>query len=143
MEVPTGDVPPATRPYRRIPPRWLHHDIENNCVRVSSAAFRDRDTSIYLEDALAVLGREPSEVLDDYPDDYSLVSLTAEEVSSAEQAVQRSPDIKDEMAEDDVGWAHGEFCGPRSKTTRQWLREHARWVVAPPNACPDAAAGTV
>ena len=90
MTLPDGPVSGTTRLYRRIPPSWLTPN-EDNCRRVSSAAFRDREASVFLEDALKHVEKRPIEILvGPHVDDY-LVSVTAEQAVSLEQDVVRSP----------------------------------------------------
>lgn len=138
---PAGTVPANTRLFRRIPPSWLTVDENRNCIRVSSAAFREREASIFLEDVLDFLGREASDVLiGAHAADY-LVSVTAAEAEALEQKVQRSPVPNVEAT--DVRRAHGEIVGSKTRkingtAIKNRFVELAVWVVAPPNACPDA-----
>lgn len=110
-------------------------------MRVSSAAFRDREASIFLEDVLEFLGRGARDVLvGAHAADY-LVSVTAAQAITLEQDVRRSP--IDDVDADDVRRAHGEIVGSKSRkidgtAIKSRFVELAVWVVPPPDACPDS-----
>ena len=145
MTLPTGPVPGTTKLYRRIPPSWLTLDEDLGCQRISSAAFRDKAASIFIDDALAAIQKQPHDILAGmHAWDY-LVSVTAAEAVALDQEVERSP--RDDVADDDVYRAHGEIIGSKEKKIDHVKVKHrlcrlSRWIVAPTDACPDAEGGT-
>jgi hypothetical protein len=144
MTPPPGPVPGSTKLYRRIPPSWLTPDEDRGCQRVSSAAFRDKEASIFLEDTLREIQKEPSEVLVGIHTNDYLVSVTATQAISLEQDVTRS--ARDDVPDDDVYRAHGEISGSKEKKidgvrVKHHLCRLALWIAAPDDACPDAEGG--
>ncbi|MDA0159572.1 hypothetical protein OM076_04790 [Solirubrobacter ginsenosidimutans] len=145
MTLPVGPVAGGTKLYRRIPPSWLTPDEDRGCRRISSAAFRDKEASIFLADVLDQLKKDPSDILvGSHAGDY-LVSVTADDAFEFEQEVKRSP--VEGVAEGDVQQAHGEVSGSKEKKfdgvrVKHHLCRRALWVVAPDDACPDAQGGT-
>lgn len=145
MTLPAGDVPGPTLLYRRVPPAWLTEDEDLGCIRLSSAAFRDKEASVFLDDTMEALAKTPDDILVGTHANYYLVSVTAQEAVDLGQNVLRSP--IEGVPDDDIRRAHGDIAGPKERKhegvkIKERLRRRARWVVAPPNACPDAAGNT-
>jgi hypothetical protein len=64
MTGPTGPVSPDTELFRRVSPDQVVVDETRRCLRMSSAAFRQSEMSIYLQDVLAAANREPASVIE-------------------------------------------------------------------------------
>jgi hypothetical protein len=115
--------------YRRILPlpNQVVPDENRGCYRVSSAAFlKKQEMSVVLEDRLRADGREPSDALRNYPDQY-LVLLKAGFVRAHGQIVVRSA-RSDEPA-------HGDVIGEKPRSIARAFAAAACWIVAPPEAC--------
>lgn len=120
-----------TRLFRRISPRegdgWVR-DENNDCIRLSSAAFVGDRMSVLLGDTMESEGRPPQDALAGHPD-FFLVSITAADARAQEQEIERTP-LPDEPA-------HGDVVGKKARKRRRALRDAAKWVQAPDGLCPD------
>lgn len=129
-------VAPKTELYRRIPPtanQGLVYDDNRDCVRLSSAIFNTERMSVVIEDTLRSDGREPLDVLNDYPEDF-LVAITAELAVKHGQTVERAP-------EDDEP-AHAEVVGKMNKKKARAFCRAAKWIKAPDALCPEDESGS-
>jgi hypothetical protein len=124
-------VPPETKLFRRVAPKLEDGyvlDEDDDCLRLSSAAFLGKEMSVFLGDTLEEEGRDPLDALRQEPG-FFLVSLTAADAIEAEQAVVRSP-IDEEPA-------HGDVVGKKTRGRRRALARAAIWIKAPDGLCPD------
>jgi hypothetical protein len=127
-------IPDESRLLRRIIPDWIVPDHNNNCKRVSSAAFcnsknehgEEDGMSVVLEDVLLVQGRLRTSVLTGYESN-SLIAQTAGWVRSCDQGVIRDP-LPEEPA-------HGLVVGNKNTAARKRLARQYEWVE-PPEAPP-------
>jgi hypothetical protein len=95
--------------YHRIPPSpdQIVPDRNRGCFRLSSAAFIGKhEMSVVLEDTLRAGGRDPSDVIANYPGQY-VVALTAGFVRGHQQIVVRT--------EQDDEPAHGDVIGQKTR----------------------------
>jgi len=117
--------------YHRIPqsPDQIVPDQNRGCMRLSSAAFIGKEEmSVVIEDTLRAMGREPGDILKNFPGQY-LVRLAAGFVRRYDQTVQRSPTIEEP--------AHGDVIGRKPKSVARKFAEAACWEIEPPGACPE------
>jgi hypothetical protein len=114
------------RLFRRVTEAWIVRDENRGCQRLSSAAFDNYEMSVVLEDALAVDGRHPTDVLQGFPSTF-LASITAGSAREQCQGVVRSPTQEEP--------AHGEVVGKKTKGRRRALVRAATWIVPPPTPC--------
>jgi hypothetical protein len=131
--IPDDDAPVEddTGLYHRIPPSpdQIVPDENRGCMRLSSAAFIGKEEmSVVIEDTLRAMGREPVDILANYPGQY-LVRLTAGFVRRYDQIVRRS--------RTDEEPAHGDVIGRKTKSVARKFAEAACWEIEPPGACPD------
>ena len=109
---------------RRIPKTWVRLDSNGN-LRITSAAFKDRELSILIASVMSASGRQPRDAISGYLG-YGLVSITAADARSLNQLVARDP-TPDEAA-------HEVVVGPKHTNKRRVarkLRDLAQWIVKP------------
>jgi len=104
---------------RRIHPGQIVPDGNNGGVRVSSAAFRDPQMSVDVEELLSAAGKTWKASLEDFPL-HSLMRLLAGVPRSHQQAVVHTP-LPDNNA-------HAEVQGHKSGATARALSAAATWV---------------
>jgi hypothetical protein len=104
---------------RRIHPSQVIHDQNTGLQRPSSAAFKDPDLSVDVEDILVSLGMDWHFSLRDYPG-YSLVRFTAQVARAKGQAVILHP-----LPENP---AHAQVEGKKSPGVANTLRDASTWV---------------
>jgi hypothetical protein len=124
-------VAPEAELYRRIPPtlnQGLVYDTNRDCVRLSSAIFNTERMSVVIEDTLRDDGREPLDVLREYPDDF-LVAITAGLVVEHGQEIERAPEAEEP--------AHAEVVGKMNKKKARAFCRAAKWIKEPENLCPE------
>lgn len=124
----TEPISDETPLYRRIHPVHLVPDENENCLRVSTGAFRDTAMSIAIGDTLDAIGRAPETVLEGYPDQY-LVAFAAGDARAADPNLEI---VRDPTPAEP---AHGEVRGKKKKPVMRALARACVWVVAPENGC--------
>ncbi len=128
MTGPTGPVSPDTELFRRVSPDQVVVDETRRCLRMSSAAFRQSEMSIYLQDVLAAANREPASVIE--TEAYRKHFLAA---FQARVALDLSLEVRRSLGDDE---AHGDVVGKKTNQQRdKKLSRAARWIVAPQSAC--------
>jgi hypothetical protein len=131
--IPDDDAPveDETGLYHRIPHSrdQIVPDQNRGCMRLSSAAFIGKEEmSVVIEDTLRAMGRNPADILQNYPGQY-LVRLTAGFVREYDQIVRRSRTAEER--------AHGDVVGRKTKSVARRFAEAACWEIAPLDACPE------
>jgi len=123
-----GPASPETELFRRVSPDQVVVDETRRCLRMSSAAFRQAEMSIYLQDELASARREPASVIETAAHrNHFLAAVRVRVALDLFLEVRRSPG-------DDE--AHGDVVGKKSSHQRdKKLSRAARWIVAPTHAC--------
>lgn len=122
-----SSIPDSLALYRRVHPNHVVPDRDQDCFRVSTAAFKDYELSIVLDDTLEDAGRSPSDCLAEFPDHF-LLGIEAGTVRAENQIVVRTPCPEEE--------AHGDIIGekkPKSRLRR--FVDASVWKVAPDGAC--------
>jgi hypothetical protein len=104
---------------RRVHPDQIVADRKTGSTRVSSAAFRDPEMSVDVEELLRRQGRDWQFSVSSHPG-YSLVKLVASLARSLGQAVIHSP-----IAGND---AHAIVKGDKPRSVAKALSEAAVWV---------------
>lgn len=105
---------------RRISKSWVKLDSSGR-LRITSAAFKHVEMSVYLSSALKASGRTPKEISAQFGE-VGLASITAALARSLGQVVAR--DATDEEP------AHGIVYGPKPlATVARRFRTEAQWVV--------------
>jgi hypothetical protein len=90
-------------------------------ARVSSGAFRDEELSIVIKSTLLQTGRQPSDLVKNYPN-YALVAITAGKARALNQRVARDPEPEEP--------AHGVVVGRKRKCASE-LANDAEWIEPP------------
>jgi hypothetical protein len=126
-------VAPETALFRRVSPAFdiaRVKDEDKDCLRLSSAVFKTKNQrlSVVIEDKLEEEGREPLDVLADYPDDF-LIAIDAGIPMNQGHGIERTPE--------DHEPAHAEIVGKVSKGQAREMCEMARWIKAPEDLCPE------
>lgn len=131
MDAANRPVQPETNLYRRVIPKLEDGyvlDEEDDCLRLSSAAFVGQEMSVFMGDTMEEEGREPLDALTKEPT-FFLVAITAADAVAAEQEVMRTP-LDDEPA-------HGDVVGKKTRGRRRALARAATWLKAPDGLCAD------
>jgi hypothetical protein len=116
----------AERLFRRVHLSLLVRDDDTGLARISSGAFKDKELSVHLESVMTEVGLRPESCLQ-HRNAHKLVSITARDARSLDQAVCRDP-----LPEDA---AHGLVCGSKNnRRVHEGLRSAASWVI--PAAAP-------
>jgi hypothetical protein len=109
---------------RRVPPvpdcYWVY-DTKVGRARPSSAAFKDREMSVFLLSLLRAAGR-PAEAALQQHRDFFLVSITAGLARQRGQAVCKDPEPDP---------AHGLVVGEKKKAALSRFARAAVWVIGP------------
>lgn len=105
---------------RRIHPDHIVPDKNSGGLRVSSAAFRDPEMSVDVEEMLIKSGKTWQFSLEGYPA-YSLMRLLASVPRSLQQAVVHVP-----LPDND---AHAEVQGKKTNSVARSLSAAASWVL--------------
>lgn len=128
-------IPDALEFFRRINPEvHLVPDENEDCLRLSSGAFKQRDLSVVWSDDLETSGRPPDQAVT--ATESHLVKLTAGDARALSLAAIRKP-TEDEPA-------HGEIVGKKTKRIKNALVRASRWQEPPakPDGTCDPPAGT-
>jgi len=112
----------TVRLFRRIHPVHIVKDDDTGLLRFSTAAFRDEDLSINIEEYLLRQGLTSIDCLRGYPQ-HLLMSLQAGACRRLNQAVCHDP--KEHSA------SHGLVYGNKNRKTQLWLVDLAQWVHPP------------
>jgi hypothetical protein len=119
--------------YRRVPPTvdlYLVWDDDRQCLRLSTAAFKDRDdeASVDVGDCLQDYELDPESTLGAFKDKgFGLVQITTSQASAVGAQVRRDPKPDNPC--------HGLILGKLRRAAREELCFAARWVVQPPGTC--------
>jgi hypothetical protein len=119
-DVDDGSIADEWSLLRRIYPGHIVPDGNTGSTRVSSAAFKDPEMSVDVEEMLTAAGRTWQFSLDGYPL-YSLMRIIAAVPRALRQAVVHTP-----LPEND---AHAEVRGVKRDRTARALRDAASWVL--------------
>jgi hypothetical protein len=112
---------------RRVPPvpdyYWIY-DRRAGRARPSSAAFKDREMSVFLLSLLEADGRPAEDALQEHHS-FFLVSITAGLARQCGQAVCKDPEPDP---------AHGLVVGEKKKAVLSRFARAAVWVIGPAGA---------
>src|SRR5436305_11067683 len=112
-------IPDEAQLWRRIPPRWFHHDESLGRLRPAKAAFDDDDDSP-MSVVIADESRGPEAALAGH-EGYALVAFTAGLARACGLRITRAP-TDDEPA-------HAFVSGRKTDDVRRRLARGAQWVV--------------
>lgn len=90
---------------RRIHPNWLIYDANRECVRITSAAFKDQELSVHVGADITEQGIDLETILQEKHGEYALASITAGLARDHKQVVCRDPQ-EDQLC-------HGLVCGAK------------------------------
>jgi hypothetical protein len=125
-------IPDEERLFRRIHIAQLVRDDDSDVVRVSSAAFRDKDLSVHIESDLENCGRAPESCLQNHRS-HKLMAISAGDARRLSQLLCRDP-LPDDFS-------HGLVYGSKNRPIQIGLCASAIWVIpdtAPRHADVDA-----
>ncbi len=126
-EVVIVSVADEDRLWRRIHPDFYWFDPELGAKRLTSAAFKDTELSVYIEKLVAISGRTTADMLKGKYVSNGMVSFIAGFARSKGQEVIHKP----HNADQDVDPAHGLVIGRKSHRTCLEFAEHCTWLVYP------------
>jgi hypothetical protein len=126
MKPDDASIGDAVALFRRVHPKQVVWDGNENRLRPTNAAFRDAEMSVNLGDDLEREGLGPESALRKH-NGHHLVSVTAGFARGEEQAVARNhikdyPDYEDDPT-------HGEVCGQKPESRRKRFALAADWSV--------------
>jgi hypothetical protein len=116
-------IPDEAQLWRRIPPRWFHHDESLGRVRPAKPAFDDGPDGEPMSVVIAAESRGPAAVLAGH-EGYGLVAFSAGLARACGLRITRAP-TADEPA-------HAVVAGRKTDSVRRRLARAAEWVVPPP-----------
>ena len=114
-------IPDDERLLRRIPKSWYRLD-DTGRVRISSAAFKHYEMSVYLASVVTQTGRKSKDLLSNYPN-YGLASVTAAVVRELDQIVLRDSTRKEP--------AHALVVGKKTRSVARRIRNKCEWIIKP------------
>lgn len=123
-------VPDDVQLYRRLHPKQVIWDTNQQSVRATSDAFADRELSVGLEDALVDNELEPAWMLRLDPL-HQLGRFVTGFARSEQQDVRRDPLRGHERYGDDP--AHGVVVGPKPKARRRLFAANCTVLVLQPD----------
>lgn len=115
-------IPDDAKLWRRIPPRWFHHDESLGRSRPAKAAFDDDPDGSPMSVVIAAEALGPDAVLAGH-EGYALAAFTAGLARACGLQITRAP------TEDQP--AHALAAGRKTDSVRRRLARGSQWVVPP------------